>query len=773
MADRQGKMVFMVAPTGEEYKVPAEKVEEAKTKYGWTESVTSTPPSVTPPPTQGVSDVSIPEAVAGSFSNKLKWLGDFARSNVVIPATETTAEFMGGVGSSLLSLPIGAMRVVGVDPAKVPLPTSYSYGGRAYGVPIAGVPSPVAPTQSPEQYMTKLREMGRAARETREAGTDATKEQLLDQPGMTFGSLQEVARPTSLFGKTGEFFTDLYLANRMARLIGGGLPGVSMPKALGRGLGYEVSSGFYKGLKPVQAAVDQAADLGASLFQEIGKTSNTRDAADAATFGSLVNLGLSGLGKTIAGLYNKFGSGYVKQLAKEAADRAMPFVDKFSNQDWADVEYKRELVKRLLETGDDFSETGARKITKRFSDTVDAMKNASTNADDMLQELNKLNLISEEQLKQVNFASEVEKGLNELRSGQVDARTLDRIDRVQESVNKLLPKKFQLDANGNKIPVKTTLVGTDGKAVLDSKGKPIMVDAKDASGNPIFEMSDELDNMTFKEAENAKERLNGVLRQFYENGTLNTEDEIEKQVKLVYANAVRRAQKSAFDSIERLKNNLSPKIPAASKAADMTPWKLDIPMQGKPVSYEEAAQLAKKDADLSMVGIEAVKAVEPQPGKTWFNEMAAAIGLAQFIHGSLFTPSQLATAWQMGKHQQSQSVSAGRLARASTSAKAAREELEKLPERLSGVVGTPVRWAAQPLARATRIPPSIFGKTAAISERKEPSSAESLLSESESRFQILPTPNAAAPAAKEAPKAAVPAAKEKSKKSADYFKSKI
>ena len=125
---------------------------------------------------------------------------------------------------------------------------------------------------------------------------------------------------------------------------------------------------------------------------------------------------------------------------------------------------------------------------------------------------------------------------------------------------------------------------------------------------------------------------------------------------------------------------------------------VNVPGEAKPVSYQDASLIAMKDADLSKAAWEARTLLEPQAGKSQINEPAAMIALGQFIHGSLFTPSQLATAWQQARNQESKTLWAQRWRRSAPDLRLA------LPEKV------------QPF---TRVPPSMVGKSAAIISRKE------------------------------------------------------
>lgn len=647
-------------------------------QYGTTEQ---------PPGKGGLA--SMPGAVSEELSGRGRSAAQ-AVSEFVTPIAKRVSGLISGAGYGALSVPTSIMRIAGIDPSKVTLPMSF--GGQVSGVPIGGAMAPVL-------------------------GTPLTVKPEKKPEELTIGQIEKELEPKEPEGKIGQFAMDMYTFGKARK-------GVSALGVAAKGkMPTQVVSAI--GGPKVQAALDKASDFGLSLLQEYGKHGDVKEASSAATTGALLDLGLSGVGKTISSLYKKYGQPVIERWASEAVNKAIPIIKGAKRTEQQDIEYKRELAKRLLLTGGDFTEAGAKALENRFSKTVEAMKNASTKADDMLEELHKMNLIPESDLRQVDYVSEIKKRLDDFKRKQVTPDKIERIEFVENQINALRPKKFKLDSSGNKIPVQTPKIDpATKKLVLGPDGKPVFENAVDAKGNPLYEVTDELEKMTFKEAEDFKERLNSTLKGFYEDGVLSTEDKIDKQVKMAYADATRAAQKNAFDSIEKIKSKLDAKIPVDSPVKKMSPWMVNVPGEAKPVSYQDASLIAMKDADLSKTAWEARTLLEPQAGKSQINEPAAMIALGQFIHGSLFTPSQLATAWQQVRNQESKTLWAQRWRKAAPDLRLA------LPEKL------------QPF---TRVPPSMVGKAAAIMSRPEQTQPtpgmQQLIEEQE--VKALPTANPA------------------------------
>jgi hypothetical protein len=631
-------------------------------QYGTTEQ---------PPGKGGLA--SMPGAVSEELSGRGRSAAQ-AVSEFVTPIAKRVSGLISGAGYGALSVPTSIMRIAGIDPSKVTLPMSF--GGQVSGVPIGGAMAPVL-------------------------GTPLTVKPEKKPEELTIGQIEKELEPKEPEGKIGQFAMDMYTFGKARK-------GVSALGVAAKGkMPTQVVSAI--GGPKVQAALDKASDFGLSLLQEYGKHGDAKEATSAATTGALWDVGLSLVGNRIKSLYKRYGAPTVERWANEAANKAIPFIKGGKRTDQQDIEYKRELAKRLLTRGDDFTEEGAKAITNRFSQTVKSMKNASAQSDEMLNELHRLKLIPEADLRQVDYGSELGKAISEFKNSQVDPKVISRIEEVESRINSLLPKKPKLDRNGNKIPVQTPKIDPVTKRpVLRPDGTPEFEQALAEDGTPLFEVTDELDRLTFSQAEKLKEKINATLKNFYEKGALSPEDQVDKQVKLEYADAIRAAQKKAFDSLEALKKSKDASIPPTSPAKKMNPWQVFVPGESKPVSYQEASLLAMKDADLSKAAWEARINAEPQPDKSTFNEMAAAIGLAQFIHGSLFTPSQLATAWKAAKSQEQTTVRAQRWQRSI-------DDLRRvLPE------------ALQP---ATKIPPSMVGKAAAIAARPERSQSPPTMQE--------------------------------------------
>lgn len=620
-----------------------------------------------PPPMSSLVAKSLREkgkAASGAFS-------DF-----IYPAAEAITGLVKGTGSSIMSVPSSVMRIAGFDPSKVEVPSSYSFGGQVSGVPVGGAPAPILNT--PLQK----------------------KPEAQKQEPLTFGKLERELEPKTGPEQTGRFLMDLYgfgKAKSGATAIGT-VAKAKMPATVASIL--ETPA--------VKTALDKAANFGLYMLQEYGQTGDKEKAAEAAVTGSLIDLGLSSLGAGAKSLYKKYGKDKVEQIAEWAAKRSLPIIEQAKGGAKDFLDYHRDLAKRLLKTGSQFSEDGVKSIQDRFTKTVEAMKGASDKSDELLKELNRLQIIPEDALRQVDYGSEVTKALSGLKNRQIDQGVINRIEAVESRINALLPKKPKLDASGNPIPIKAVgasgkpipiLDPSTGKQAVDASGNPLFEQAIGKDGKPAFELSDELENLTFKEAEELKEKINGTLKSFYDTAILSPEDNVDKRIKLEYGDALRRAQKAAFEKLENLKNTVYKFIPANSPAKEMKPWEISVPGESGRLRYEQVAQLAKQDADLAKIGWEARIALEPQAAKTSFNEMAAAIGLAQFTHGSLFTPSQVATTWKVWQRPD----------RMSKLAHMAKRSVDDLRQAIPASV-RPV----------TQIPPYLFGQ-AAILQGREPS----------------------------------------------------
>lgn len=186
------------------------------------------------------------------------------------------------------------------------------------------------------------------------------------------------------------------------------------------------------------------------------------------------------------------------------------------------------------------------------------------------------------------------------------------------------------------------------KQEVDASGNPVFEQAKNAFGEDVFETTGKTRSLTFKEAEEWKEKFNKVLKQWYENKLLDPEKSIDKQIKMTFADAIRTAQQKAFDRAKDIKDVISRagKIPSGSVVEGMNPWDVRVPGVSRPMSYSDAAHVARMDADLSQAAWAAQKKSTTQAAAGAYNPMAVAIAAAQAVHGSIFSPSQMASGWR-------------------------------------------------------------------------------------------------------------------------------
>jgi len=183
----------------------------------------------------------------------------------------------------------------------------------------------------------------------------------------------------------------------------------------------------------------------------------------------------------------------------------------------------------------------------------------------------------------------------------------------------------------------------------DVNGNLIFKQAEDVLGDPVFQNTGKPRNLTFTEAEQWKEKFNKVLKKWYESKLLDPEKTVDKAVKNIFADSLRKAQQTGFDDARKTFQAVEasiPNDPAGKAVKSMNPWDVYVPGVNRPLTYREAGFVAKMDADISQAGWGARRASEAQAATSTFNPMATAIATAQAIHGSPFTPSQMATGFR-------------------------------------------------------------------------------------------------------------------------------
>ncbi len=429
--------------------------------------------------------------------------------------------------------------------------------------------------------------------------------------------------------------------------------------------------------------------------QAFSKTMDPDEALSTAGWSTLIDMGLRGVPSAVKSLIDKnadvFGPGPLDKLVRYTtwdywAKSALPRIEKIGKDP---LEYQQTLVKKMGERKYDFTKQGKERLDREFGVASDQMKKASKESDEVLSELYNMGAIPPEALRPVDYKTEVRNAIYGIQedgrplfkkvigpkgieiyepipggfSGkQIDADAIDRVRKAAEKIDEAMPKEFKLDAEGNAIP--KYRIGKDGKPVeigKDASGNPIYEQELDAFGYPKYEYTDEIRAIDFDQAEFYKQRINMVIQDLYDSGFLNPADKIDKQVKLLYANAIRKAQKKAFDLVASTKKAYESKIPASSPIKNINPGDVKLPWLDRPLRYSDAGQEAMELADLYTVSKMAQEEFQPHLGAKSAGEMQKMIGISQFIHGSILTPSQLASAYSEASTAVGSSLTAKRL----------------------------------------------------------------------------------------------------------------
>jgi len=562
MADK-GKKVSIKLPDGTIGDIPEENVQEAL-KRGAQLADTALPPA------RGLAGV--PSAIArkaedfeiGPYIEKVK------------SAIAPVAEFLSGAVSSAMQQPVGLARLAGVEPSTVKIPEPVSRAAR--GAMAFGLGPAFGLAETTTQVLKPPKQPGLSDLIT---GKDTTQTTVSEM----------VKAPESGSGRAGEFAMDV--------------ASFAVPYTAATKLP-AVASFISKSPKMARFA-DLMASNTLSSMQEYAKTGDWDKALDSAGFGMLADIGLRSLGKT------------AKQVAPPIADLlarwSLPLKAKLGQKAKAVKEYHKELAARMIKTASEFTDKGLEAIENRFSSVVGAMKNASKEADDLLNELDTMGLVPQAQTKIVDFASEMSAAFNKLY--------------------------------------------TETKGLKEKKA------LKDAFDSLMGDMP--TGKMSFAEAETEKERLNRTLSSLYDKGVMPVDLNIDKKIKLLLNDSIRSAQNKAFDELKGIKNQLykSNQIPVGSPADLMNPWDITVPGEEGVKTYKEVQSLAMKDADILGAGWGANLKMTPQADYSYYNPMASSIALSQFANASLFTPSQVATGFRVVQSPTASTWIASRLAKAS------------------------------------------------------------------------------------------------------------
>ncbi len=322
-----------------------------------------------------------------------------------------------------------------------------------------------------------------------------------------------------------------------------------------------------------------------SSMQEYTKTGDWDNALDSAGLGMIYDA----VFRSAGGLLKK-ASPIITRLASE---KALPMKTKLGQNPEDVLNYHETLAKRVVDTASKFSRKGVKEIEDRFTSLVDGMKNASRESDNLVNELRSKGLINAGQAKMVDFRTPLRQAISD---AYFKVKGTDVKDKLFDAYQKLI----------NDLP----------------SGK-----------------------MTFDQAELEKERLNYTLATLYDSAKSDADIELAKLVKLKANDAIRRAHRAGLGNLESTVNSLvsSGAIPGNSPLASSQPWKVKVKGMKSPIDYKEAQRLSMQDADIMGAGWGALLKFTRQSDYSYYNPMSSSIALNQFIHGSMITPSQVAT----------------------------------------------------------------------------------------------------------------------------------
>jgi len=506
-----------------------------------------------------------PKGIAGMPSALAKKIKQFEPSTYIEAAKEVVkpvGEFMTGVVSSVAQQPVGIARLAGIEPSSVTVPTELAEAGRS------AVAAGLGPAFSLAETVSQLVKPDR-------------------KPSTTLA--EAVKAPETFAGKAGELTADI---------AGFAIPYTAATKLPA------VASLTQKAPKIARAADLLASNI-LSSSQEYAKTGDWDKAVDSAGLGLMVDLGLRGAGGAVKGV--------APAVSDLLARWSLPLKARFGQKAKNAKQYHKELADRMIKTSSKFTDKGLDEVEKRFSTVVGAMKNASKEADELMDGLRGMGLVSPDETKIVDFKSEMVNQFNDL--------------------------------------------------VTATKGLKEKNSLKEAFDSLMGDMP--TGKLSFAEAELEKERLNRTLSSLYDKGVMPVDLGIDKKIKVMLNDSIRKAQNKAFDELKNTKEALSGtgKIPIGSPADLLTPWNIEVPGEEVTKTYKEVQKLAMMDADILGAGWGANLKMTPQADYSYYNPMASAIALSQLTHASLFTPSQVATGFRMGQSPVSSSRMASGLYR--------------------------------------------------------------------------------------------------------------
>lgn len=370
---------------------------------------------------------------------------------------------------------------------------------------------------------------------------------------------------------------------------------------------YETGATTVKGNRFLNYLANTVADSTLGAIQEFSNAGDADKAIDAAAWGFGTDLLLRGIGGTLTGASKLF------------AATSLPLIEKLGEKGKQIYDYHQELIDELLKKNIRFTYKGAVKLSDEANAATAAMRNASSTADDVVDDMgahipNVLPPGSKDYF--VDVDSEFGRAINKMRVKYSGDPKREEIDKVVDKILQELKNIPVLDNQGNKV------IGP--------------------SGQPVTE---DLSNLfySFKDAERLKTIFNDQLRTYINTpGTGNFEN-VSKEVKEDLLESVRSAIRKAFDNLKSIKEQNINNLPAGSKSREMSPWDISIPGEKKNLNYAEAGQIARKSVDLATVAWDAVNAMTPQSKRSFFNQDSGMIAASQAFAGSFGTPSQLAT----------------------------------------------------------------------------------------------------------------------------------
>ncbi len=624
MADgSKKKTVLMFNDKGEEYDVPEENV-QAFIEAGGKLASTTQPPSVQKPSyQQKPQDYTTPLEsrqdlldLPGAMLGKMKELGaEYIQAPIkaaVGDPFQTVSNFFTSAGARVASLPGRMATVVGKDPSKITAPymptaeltAATLFGPVAYPFTVqkretkALMEGKMPPPPSGDVYLQKdvsLKDAGKAP----------------EGPGSTAG--QMFMDGLELFLAKGAIGKALTGAGGAAYGLG---TSAKAPAIIKQAMPY-LRQAYQKGATSVEGnrflswMANLVADGALNTAQEFSNSGDTEKAIDAAKYGLLADTGLRSLG------------GILTRTSRYMAAKALPLVEKLGDKMRDVVSYHEELVNEMLKKNIRFTRSGAEKLSASANSATQAMKKASSDADEVLNDFAQYGVLPA--------------------GAQNDFINVDDI--FQRSINKMIAK-YTGDTRREQIGPAIAAIKKQMQNVpiLDKDGNQLT----DAAGNLLYEDLSSL-RYSFNNAEKLKTLFNDQLRTYINAPGAGAFENVVKEVKQDLLEATRTAIQEGFDRVRKLKEANLSALPAGSRARELNPWDINIPGEKPNLTYQEAGQVAKKTVDLATLAWDAIGQMTTQADRSFVNQGAAAIAASQAYAGSFMTPSQFATFWRVSQ----------------------------------------------------------------------------------------------------------------------------